>query len=119
MNVVIRPATRQDFEDWYQALPQRTLRAWVGEVDGKVEAIAGYVIHPHFVEAFSSIAAGRVFPSAIVYRNAVKLFAAMRRHGLPLIAVADPNIKNSGKFLERLGFTLAEKSQTGDIYTCT
>lgn len=114
--VKIRHATLDDFVSWHGETPLKTVRGWVAEVDGKPAAFAGFVLHPGFVETFSSFNPAEPLPPALVYRNAVKLFDEMKKYRLPLMAAADPARKNSGKFLEKLGFVLREKSPTGDIY---
>ena len=116
MTVNIRPATVRDFQAWYGCPPVTTCRAWAADVNGELVAITGYTLHPFFVEVFSSIKPGHGVPAKTVYRHAAQVMRQMRRYGLPLTAVADPQIKNSGKFLQRLGFTLKRQSETGDIY---
>lgn len=117
-DVKIRPATRADFEAWIGEAPQQTVRAWIGEVDGRAVAFAGFKLHRNFVEAFSHFVPDHGLPPKTVYRYAKLMFAEMRKYRLPMWAGADPERPNSGKFLEKIGFTFREKSQTGDIYTC-
>ena len=116
--VTIRPATLADFEHWHGGPPYQTVRAWVGLVDGRPVAFAGFTLHRSFVEAFSNFVPDHGLTKKCVYRYAKLMLAEMRKYRLPLMAAADPERQNSGKFLERLGFTFLEHSPTGDLYTC-
>lgn len=117
-NITIRPATLADFEYWHDGPPVRTVRAWVAEVNGQPAALAGFTVHPFWVEAFSCFKPIHGLPVKCIYRHARLLLEHMKKYRLPLWAVADPELKNSGKFLESLGFTFDHKSDTGDVYIC-
>jgi hypothetical protein len=116
MLISVRPGTRVDYENWYGVPPEQTCRLWVAELDGKVAAIAGFTLEKTYTYAFSGMLPDLKVPPRTVFYWAGQLLAEMKKFGLPLLAKADPNMKNSGKFLEKLGFCFREKSDTGDIY---
>lgn len=53
MSLVIRPATKADIEAYYGTLPPQTIRAWVGEKDGKMMGIGGYSLAKGAVIVFT------------------------------------------------------------------
>lgn len=116
MDVTIRPATHEDMVAWYGNEWKRTVRAWVAEVDGAVAALAGYSFEKEFTYAFSHIKDGVSLPRRVIYRGAVLMFEEMKRRGVPLVAIANPEIQNSGKLLQRLGFRMVGTGEEGDIY---
>ena len=51
--MILRPATRQDFERYYGKKPPMTLRAIVAEQDGKLIGIGGYFLRNDVAIAFT------------------------------------------------------------------
>ncbi len=107
MNPVIRPATKEDIEEFLGPIDQ-TVRAWVVEYKGGKVALAGTVrISPFASLAFSNIRETDA-PKITVYRTALKLFEKIKTTGS--VIIADPNenepaiAKGAPAFLKSLGF---------------
>lgn len=107
---VLRPATRQDIEEfWGQSTP--TLRAWIGEVDGKVIGIGGYAWEGRWVAFLDLKSEGRKYKKLIV-RAGREMVRAADIQGIPyLYAQADGEEELADKWLKRLGFV-----KRGKIY---
>jgi hypothetical protein len=114
-SVVIRPATRADIDDWYGGEYKRSCRAWVIERGGRPACVAGYSFEDGYVLMFSDIRDPEA-PKTAIWRGARLVIDHVKRAGLPLLALADPEIQGSGRFLERLGFILQQSTEHGDIY---
>ena len=54
----IRPATRQDFEEFYGELPPMTTRCLAGIEDGKTVGMAGYYIRENAAVVFTDFKEG-------------------------------------------------------------
>jgi hypothetical protein len=99
--ITIRPATADDIRGFYPAGLGRSVRAWVAEVEGDVQAIAGVLATGEYLLVFSDMKAGAGLPKLTIWRGAKMLLAKIAALNLPLLAVAHDC---SGPFLMRLGF---------------
>jgi hypothetical protein len=104
--VVLRPATRADFDAMLaEPLPWR-VRATAAEVDGKLIGVGGLAFLPDgtigaFVHAFDE---ARKYPVSM-HRAGLKTMADARALGIRrVVALADKNIDRATPWLERLGF---------------
>ena len=105
--VVIRPATKDDIEEFIGHIDQ-TVRAWVVEYKGKKVALAGTVrISPFASLAFSHLRETDA-PKITIYRTALKLFEKIKTTGTVILADPNENIpeiaKGAPAFLKSLGF---------------
>jgi len=99
-----RPARPGDILDFYGQLPLRSVRAWVMEIDGVVEGIAGYGIDGEVMSVFSDVNDG--VPKMTIWRQAKKFM-----DGVPSPAFCRCT-ETSAPFLERLGWTRL----SGDVF---
>ena len=108
----IRPASSEEVIAWCGGAPKWTLRgALIGVLDGEPRALAGYHVNGSRAVVVSEIRMssdearrhGRDW-----IRGARALLNSVKAAGLPAHATADEDWPNSGKFLERLGFTRAD-----------
>lgn len=98
----LRPATKDDYEYFYNAPVEYTVRAYVLEDDGTRIGIGGmvlvkgqYTVFLNKKENISDIQAWR----------AIKLgLKLLKIDGIPVLAIRDKNIKSSTKLLKKLGF---------------
>lgn len=105
-DVVIRPATIEDYSAFYPHDPLTdTIRAWAVDYHGKLACIAGVIrVNPYDLLAFSDIMPGIEAPKATVWKTARQLFENIKGLGLDIIADPDCNIGRAPVFLRRLGF---------------
>lgn len=106
--VEMRPATREDIERHNAEALTRTVRAYAIEDGGELLAIMGYYPENARMILFSRILEGahqRVrFAGRHVLKFAKALVSEAVAFGMPIYAVADPEIPRSAALLERLGF---------------
>ena len=107
--VVLRPATRADFDAMLaEPLPYR-VRAIAGEVDGELLAIGGLAFQldgtvTAFLQA-SEIA--RDYPVSL-HRAALEILSEARRLRIPCVmAEAEAGVEPAQRWLTRLGFSPA------------
>lgn len=109
-----RPATEADFKALGER-PNVTTRARAIIVDGGLVGLAGYYLREGNVRIFATFTdearAKRGFWVGVTrfLRPALKEAEEL---GMPVVALADPDIPRSARFLEHLGF----KHERGDIY---
>lgn len=101
---VIVPATVELLTRFYGAPPQRSMRAFVGVLDGEVLGVVALIPDGSRLGLISDVKAhGRMFRKAIV-RGAREIMALAEQIGAPVHAAVDPGIPCAERFLERLGF---------------
>ncbi len=104
--VIIRPLNMRDIKEFYpDKKPERAVRGWAAEYDGRLACIAGVTrVNPYDLLAFSDVMQGIQAPRLTVWRTAVKLFGNIKSLGLDVIADPNCNIGRAPEFLKRLGF---------------
>lgn len=103
----IRPATAEDIAA-FSGLPSKpTIRAWVGEADGKVIALAGFAFSKGRWLAFCDLRPeARKYKMALA-RGALRAFAEIKRQGIKYVyAEVDPDEPGAVRWLTSLGFTV-------------
>lgn len=103
--IVARAATAADVREFY---PEFTcsFRAWVAELDGKVEGIIGVALTRPFACMFSAFreALRPHLKSLSILRLIKKAEAAVHASKVPVLAIAEPKEPTSKGMLGRLGF---------------
>ena len=104
------PATRRDIEAFYGPEFRWTFRAWAAKLGDETLGVGGLYYTPEHVIAFSSFTPKmKEFPLAMA-RGVKKIMAIVGNR--PCYAIADENIPDAPKLLERIGFEHLE----GRIY---
>lgn len=74
--------------------------------DDELQGLAGYIVDRGRAVVFSKIV-GKLPPQTIV-KTAKRVIDMAVESGLPVVAVPDPEVPGSKRFLERLGFRFKE-----------
>lgn len=104
--VVLRPATKSDFDALTEGPRPYRVRAFAGEVDGRVVGIGGLAYLPNgvigaFVQATDE---ARKYPVAM-HKAGLMAMAEARRLGFRrVVAMADKGVEPAERWLKRLGF---------------
>ena len=77
--VVTRPATRQDFLDFFGKLPPYTLRAQVMESGGRVVGIGGYWMAGNVAVVFSDLVEDHGVSRFTIFRTAKKYMEDLKK----------------------------------------
>lgn len=104
--MIIRPATKDDIVAFSGYTINPTTKAWVGEIDGEIVGVAGFIFEKGFWYGFCDIKDDRVreFPMTVV-RASLRGMEEMKARGTKLIyARVDMNEKNALKWVTMLGF---------------
>lgn len=104
--VVLRPATRADFDKLTsEPLPCR-VKAWAAERDGEVLGVGGLAFLPTgTVAAFVHAAPGAHRYKMAFHKAGLMAMAEAKRMGLKhVVAMSDKSIEPASRWLERLGF---------------
>lgn len=116
-SAIIRPLTEADILEMFGRTLPKTCRGWAVEYEGKLAAIAGVVMEPSLMLAFSEIKPDLAASRFTIWRIATKLWNNIKGLGFrDLYAIASPYTPGAPAFLERLGFTPYEKSARGEIF---
>jgi hypothetical protein len=115
-DIEIRPATMGDLVTFYGRLPEKTVRAVAVLKEGEIACVAGVTIERGIVTAFSDVREGVTAPKITVWRVAKKIADYIRSLNLPVMAVSDPRLPCSDKFLESLGFTRVAECEEGVVF---
>lgn len=102
----IRPATMSDAKTFFgEGKKFPTMKAWVGEVDGKIEVFAGYMLRGGQWFAFCDITdKGRPYKFPIA-RQSFKSIKQMRDMGVSYIqAVINKDEPRAAEWMTALGF---------------
>lgn len=111
---VIRHATAADIRSFYGSPRRETLRAFVADLDGDVIAVWGLARKGESLTMFSDLK-----PEAYRYRKTIVREgrkALEIANGLTVLAVAQPEIVGSDRYLKALGFKHAYTSVAGEVY---
>lgn len=115
-SVTIRRATAEDIASFYGERPKRSMRAFVGILDGKPVGLAGVYYHQGQVVAFSETKPEMAGLRHAIGRGALAVVALLRRMNIPVLAVAQNDIPGATAFLERCGFEHVETTCQGEVY---
>lgn len=116
--VEIRYATSADLDRYYagRARPSPTMRAIVGEKDGKILGLAALVYWAGHTTAISDMQ-DEALQHPVAIMKAAKLFAELlNKYGSGAIAVASRKYPNAPAFLRRVGFTYVGDIEDGEVY---
>lgn len=113
----IRPALAKDVEELYGEKNAKTLRAMSIYNDDELAAVAGLIIDEKSCTAFCKIKDRSARNKITIWRCAREIIRNLiSTTKAPVYALADPEISNSGRFLERLGFTRVGEDKGINIY---
>lgn len=104
--VILRPATREDFEALCDGPRPYRVRAIAAEIDGRVIGVGGLAYLPNgtvgcFVHAIDEARRYKV----AMHRAGLQALQMARETGVRrMVAMADPDIAAAVPWLERLGF---------------
>jgi hypothetical protein len=113
--VTVRPATREDIEQFYPDITA-SFRAWVVEVDGVAKGIIGLALTRPYACLFSSADKSLNLKSIKILKLIKKVEMLFKVRGLPVLAVAEPDLLTAPKILTRLGFEHFGDVDGDDIY---
>lgn len=101
----VRRATREDIERFSELASKPTVKAWIGEVDGEVVAMAGFALFKGRWLAFCDIADRAKVGKMALARAARRAFDEARKEGVKYVyAEADLTVPGSVRWLMSLGF---------------
>ncbi len=87
--MIVRPATRADFEVFYGELPSQTVKAWVAVEDGKPIGIGGYYLAGGMAVVFTD---HKDMNKRDMVRGARALMVELKKLGMDVVAGSDlPN----------------------------
>jgi len=111
MRPTVRPATTEDLEAYFPGAVKPTVRAWVGELDGKLIGIGGYAFAQGRWIAFCDLTKDARKYKFQIARTAKMIMGEAKKQGLKYVYV-DINKEESGaeKWLKSLGFSLDPKT---------
>ena len=105
MGLTIRPATRADIEAYSERPQSQTIRAIVGDLDGKIIGIGGLAIVRGRYYAFLDLRDEARDYKMHIMRGAMRILSQAKQSGVRFIfAEADQNECKSDAWLRRLGF---------------
>ncbi len=113
MNIEIRSITHDDYVEFYNKQPARTLQGYSIFLDGELVAVFGVLIEKKNVRImFSDIKKGISVPKMTIWRWSKKAMAMLNDIKLPIYAYTN----NSGKYLQSLGFCYHADTKYGKLY---
>lgn len=111
--MIIRPATTDDFVEFYGKMPPVTVRALAAVKDGVIKCIAGITYEKNISIAFSDMKAPDLSKKEI-YKTAQRMAEWMKQFH-PMIILTEEHIK-SDKFIRKLGWIHLGEKQKANIY---
>ena len=105
MAVIVRPATRADIAAFSDMANKPTVKAWVGDLDGRIIAIGGlFLVRGRWFAFLDLTEEARPYKMTLM-RWAHRMLAEARKNGIRFIyAEASPREARSREWLARLGF---------------
>lgn len=114
--MILRPATKEDWVAFYGYPPRFTFKGLAAEQDGKTVGLTGLLFQRPYVLAFGNLS-DPLRPFKTKIGLAVRwMIRAMKDHGRPVIAVANPEEPTASEMLERMGFRHVGQSPDGEVY---
>lgn len=115
--IEIRPAISNDIEELYGEKSPKSLKAKAIYKDNELAALAGLIIADNSCMAFCKIKDRESRNKVTIWRHARAIIRdIISSTPAPVYAGAEPDIPNSGKFLERLGFRRVGEDSGIGIY---
>lgn len=110
--LLVRPATRQDVEAFAGKPNAQTVRAFVGDLDGKIIAIGGVAVVKGRHYAFLDLDEEARGYKMHIMRTALRMMQDASKRGVRFIfAEADQCEPKSDAWLKRLGFETDPRAQ--------
>jgi hypothetical protein len=111
MSLIVRNATKQDIESYAGRPSAQTIRAVVGELDGRIIGIGGMYLQSGRWYAFADIPEEARKYKVHIIRAAVRFLADARSSGVRFVyACRDEGEAGSLKWLTSLGFEIDPRS---------
>jgi len=111
MPAIVRPATREDIEAFSDMQNKPTVKAWVGEVDGRVVALGGFALQAGRWVAFCDLTEEARLHKMTLMRTGKRVMDEAKKMGIRYIyAEASPQEVGAVRWLESLGFKLDPRS---------
>jgi hypothetical protein len=111
MSLIVRNATRADIESYAGRPSAQTIRAVVGDLDGRIIGIGGMYLQSGRWYAFADLPEEARKYKVHIIRAAVRFLADARRSGVRIVyAVRDEGETGSLKWLTSLGFEIDPRS---------
>lgn len=112
MSFVVRPATRADIDAFSDMANKPTVKAWVGEIDGRIIALAGLSLQGGRWIAFCDLTEEARGHKMTIMRTAKRMMDEARAMGLRYVyAEVSKDEPGAVRWLESLGFRLDPRSQ--------
>jgi hypothetical protein len=109
--LIIRAATKQDIESYAGRPSAQTIRAVVGELDGRIIGIGGMYLQKGRWYGFADIPDECRKYKVSIIRASIRFLADARRSGVRIVyAVRDEGEAGSLKWLTSLGFEIDPRS---------
>ena len=110
--VIVRPATREDIAAFSDMADKPTVKAWVGEIDGKIVGMGGLALIGGRWFAFLDLTDEARSSKITLMRTAKRVMAEARRMGLRYVyAQVSTHEANAAAWLRSLGFELDPRSE--------
>lgn len=115
--MTVRAATAQDVNQFYPDVTA-SFRAWVAEVEGEVQGIIGLALTRPYACIFSAVNEPlkpllKTMPILKLIKRVEALFKA---RGLPVLAIAEPDLMTAPAILQRLGFEYLQEVDGDEVY---
>lgn len=108
---VIRPATLADIEAFSPTQMKPTLKAWVGEVDGKIIGLGGFAFSGGRWFGFCDLNEEARKYKLTIARTARMVMEEAKKQGIRFVyAEVDKDIPGAARWLKSLGFSLDPRS---------
>jgi len=109
--MIVRPATAADIAHYADTIPTPTVRAVVGEIDGRLVGIGGLRLLRGRWYAFVDLLPEARVHKMTIMRTAKRLLEQARHDGIRFIyAERSPVESRAGRWLASLGFELDQRS---------
>jgi len=112
----LRLGTRKDWMEFFGEPPHNSSRTIVGEVDGEIVGICGLRYNDGFMTAFSCLNEKGAKYKFSIMKAGKMLLDMFEKHPGIIMAIAEPELPTSSRFLERLGFVFMHDSEDGRVY---
>jgi hypothetical protein len=111
MSFTVRPALREDIDAFSDLRNKPTVRAWVGELDGQLIAMAGFAHQGGRWVAFCDLTEAARPHKMTIMRTAKKIMGEAKSMGIRyLYAEASPDEPGAVRWMASLGFKLDPRS---------